>query len=195
MYGPAQVFLSLFPQFLRPSRSSFLTTSTADGFLILSGQTAFPLPGHPSIFPRQAIPAASARSKQTHFQPCHQPKGAPMTEAAPQSGMNENSTCGLAYLTAIPAIIFLVSAPYNQNANVRFHSWQSIFLCIAWFILWICLVIIGVIPFLNFLDIILFPVLGIGMFILWLVLMINAFNGKRINIPFLSDFAAKQAGV
>jgi uncharacterized membrane protein len=67
-------------------------------------------------------------------------------------------------------------------------------LCVAWFALWICLVIIGVIPVLNFLDIILFPVLGIGMFILWLILMINAFNGKRIKIPFLSDLAAKQAG-
>jgi uncharacterized membrane protein len=117
-----------------------------------------------------------------------------MTDAAPQTGMNENSTCGLAYLTPIPAIIFLVSAPYNQNANVRFHAWQSIFLCVAWFILWIGLIIIGVIPFLNFLDLILFPVLGIGMFILWLILMINAFNGKRIKIPMLSDLAAKQAG-
>jgi uncharacterized membrane protein len=32
------------------------------------------------------------------------------------------------------------------------------------------------------------------MFILWLILMINAFNGKRIKIPMLSDLAAKQAG-
>jgi uncharacterized membrane protein len=119
-----------------------------------------------------------------------------MTEAAPtETGMNENTTCGLAYLTFIPAIIFLVSAPYNQNANVRFHSWQSIFLGVAWFITWICLVIIGVIPFVNFLDVILFPVCGVGFLILWLMLMINAFNGKRINIPVLSPLAAKQAGV
>jgi len=117
-----------------------------------------------------------------------------MTEAAPQTGMNENSTCGLAYLTPIPAIIFLVSAPYNQNANVRFHAWQSIFLCVAWFIIWICLVIIGVIPFVNFLDVILVPLAGLSFLILWLILMINAFNGKRIKIPMLSDFAAKQAG-
>jgi uncharacterized membrane protein len=117
-----------------------------------------------------------------------------MTEAAPQTGLNENTTCGLAYLTFIPAIIFLVTAPYNQNANIRFHSWQSIFLGVLWFVLWICLVIIGVIPVLNFIDVILFPVLGLGMFILWLILIINAFNGKRINIPVLSPLAAKQAG-
>jgi uncharacterized membrane protein len=30
--------------------------------------------------------------------------------------------------------------------------------------------------------------------ILWLILMINAFNGKRIIIPVLSPLAAKQAG-
>jgi uncharacterized membrane protein len=34
----------------------------------------------------------------------------------------------------------------------------------------------------------------LGFFILWLILIINAFNGKRINIPLLSDLAAKQAG-
>ena len=38
---------------------------------------------------------------------------------------------GIAYLTFIPAIIFLIVAPYNKNSYVRFHSWQSIFLGVA----------------------------------------------------------------
>jgi uncharacterized membrane protein len=115
-----------------------------------------------------------------------------MTEAAPPNGMNENTTCGLAYLTFIPAIIFLVSAPYNQNAKIRFHSWQSIFLGVTWFICWVVSIVLAFIPIIGWLIMIL---LFLGLVVLWLVLMINAFNGKRINIPVLSPLAAKQAGV
>ena len=57
-----------------------------------------------------------------------------MNVDASQSGLSENAASGLAYLTFIPAIIFLVVAPYNQNSRVRFHSWQSIFLAIACFV-------------------------------------------------------------
>jgi uncharacterized membrane protein len=115
-------------------------------------------------------------------------------EETPQTGLSDNAACGLAYLTFIPAIIFLVVPPYNQSANVRFHSWQSIFLSVAWFIIWIALVVIGVIPFVNFLDVILFPLVGLGFLILWVIVLINAFQGKRFNIPLIAGFAAKQAG-
>jgi len=50
------------------------------------------------------------------------------------------------------------------------------------------------IPFVNFIDIILFPLVGIGFLILWLIAMINAFNGKRFKLPFIGDLAQKQAG-
>ena len=58
-----------------------------------------------------------------------------MPEETAQSGLSENAACGLAYITIIPAIIFLVVAPYNTNRNVKFHAWQSIFLGIAGFAL------------------------------------------------------------
>jgi uncharacterized membrane protein len=115
-------------------------------------------------------------------------------QTTPQSGLSDNAAAGLAYLTFIPAIIFLVVPPYNQNANVRFHSWQSIFLAVAWFVIWVALVIIGVIPVLNLIDVILFPVVGIGFLILWIVILINAFNGKKIKLPIIGPLAEKQAG-
>ncbi len=114
-----------------------------------------------------------------------------MTDSAPPSGLNENSTCGLAYLTFIPAIIFLVTAPYNQSANVRFHSWQSIFLNVAAFAAMFLHIVLAFIPFIGWIISLL---ISLGFLVLWLILIINAFNGKRINIPFLSDLAAKQAG-
>lgn len=117
------------------------------------------------------------------------------TDATPAtSGLTDDAASGIAYLTFIPAIIFLVVAPYNTNPKVKFHAWQSIFLAGAWFCIWVCLVILGMIPFLNLVDIVLFPVVGIAFFILWLITMIQAFQGKRFSIPVLGSFAAKQAG-
>ena len=117
-----------------------------------------------------------------------------MPDETPQNGLSESAASGIAYLTFIPAIIFLVVAPYNTNPNVKFHAWQSIFLSVAWFAIWIVLVIIGVIPFLNFLDLILFPLAGLGFLILWVIVLIQAFQGKRFTIPVIGPLAAKQAG-
>jgi len=117
-----------------------------------------------------------------------------MSEATAQTGLSDNAASGLAYLTIIPAIIFLLVAPYNQNSTVRFHSWQSIFLGIAWIAVWIVLGIVGAIPFLNLVDIILFPLVGLAFLIVWLIVMIQAFQGKRFSLPFIGDLAAKQAG-
>src|SRR5580692_11390896 len=60
-------------------------------------------------------------------------KGASMTDEVSQTGLSDTAASGLAYITIVPAIIFLVVAPYNQNATIRFHAWQSIFLGIVWF--------------------------------------------------------------
>ena len=117
-----------------------------------------------------------------------------MPEEVSPTGLSDSAASGLAYLTFIPAIIFLVVPPYNQNSGVRFHCWQSIFLAIAWFAVWVVLVIVGMIPFVNFIDVILFPLVGIGFLILWIIVMINAFQGKRFKIPVIGDLAVKQAG-
>ena len=119
---------------------------------------------------------------------------APNPAPTAQSGLSENAAGGLAYITIIPAIIFLIVAPYNKIPNVRFHSWQSIFLCLAWIVINIVLRVFGAaIPFAGFLVWALIPLVGLGLFILWLIVMINAFNGKRFKVPVLYDLAEKQA--
>lgn len=45
-----------------------------------------------------------------------------------QTGLTDNAAGALAYVTFVPAIVFLVLPPYNTNPYVRFHAWQSIFL-------------------------------------------------------------------
>jgi uncharacterized membrane protein len=117
-----------------------------------------------------------------------------VSEETPQSGLTDNSAAGLAYVTIIPAIIFLVVAPYNQKPFIRFHAWQSIFLALAWIPVWIVLAVVGVVPFLNLIDVILFPVVGIGFIVLWVICLIKAFNGQKFALPLIGKFAEQQAG-
>lgn len=116
------------------------------------------------------------------------------------SGLSDNVASGLAYVTFIPAIIFLAVAPYNTNPKIKFHAWQSICLAVAWFVVWVALMILGAvlshIPILGALvSALLGLVVGLGFFILWLIAMIQAFQGKQFSIPVIGGFAAKQAGV
>ncbi len=120
-----------------------------------------------------------------------------MTDQIPsnvnQAGLSDNAAGGLAYVTFIPAIIFLIVAPFNSNPYVRFHSWQSIFLNIAWFVVDVALMIIGRIPVLGWSTVFLWPLVALGFFILWIVVLIKAFNGERFKVPFIGDLAEKQA--
>jgi uncharacterized membrane protein len=111
-----------------------------------------------------------------------------------QSGLSDNAAGGLAYITIIPAIIFLIVPPYNQKPFVRFHSWQSIFLCIVWVVVDVVLSVFGrFVPFGGFLAFALIPLVGLLFFILWIIVIIQAFNGKTFKVPLIGDLAEKQA--
>ena len=115
-----------------------------------------------------------------------------MPEETAQNGLSESAASGLAYLTFIPAIIFLVVAPYNTNPTVKFHSWQSIFLGCIWVALSILGMFLVIIPILGILlDLLLFGTL----FVLWIICLIKAFGGSRFVIPVIGPLAAKQAGI
>ena len=116
-----------------------------------------------------------------------------MPDQATPTGLSDNAASGLSYVTLVPAIIFLVVAPYNQNQTVRFHAWQSIFYSLACVVIWIALVIVGLIPLLNLIDVILMPIVGIAFLVIWIILLVNAFNGKRFKLPVIGDLSEKQA--
>jgi uncharacterized membrane protein len=125
----------------------------------------------------------------------------PQAQITPIAGMNENMAGALCYLFGfITGILFLVLAPYNQDRNIRFHAFQSIFLNIAWVALWIVVTIILIpfryIPFLGlFVAIALQFVLGLGGFIAWLYMMFKTYNGEKVVLPVIGPMAEKQAGV
>ncbi len=110
-----------------------------------------------------------------------------------QSGLSDNAAGALSYLTIIPAILFLVMPPYNKSSYVRFHAWQSIFLAIGWIALFVVLAILGRIPFLGLVVFPLMLLIDLGMFILWLVVVLKALNGQKFSIPIIGALAEGQA--
>src|ERR1039457_1433805 len=114
-----------------------------------------------------------------------------MPDETVQPGLSDDAASGLAYITIIPAIIFLIVAPFNQKAKIRFHAWQSIFLGIACIVLWPVNLVLAFIPILGWLVALL---LGLTIFIVWILCVVKAFQGQKFVIPVIGPFAEKQAG-
>lgn len=117
----------------------------------------------------------------------------PASAAIPGQGVTDNVAGMLAYVTIIPAIIFLLIAPYNRNRFIRFHAWQCIFFAIAWTALWIVLSFIAHIPFLGWLTVLIWPLVGLAGFIIWIVLLIKANQGQMYKLPYIGNMAEQQA--
>jgi uncharacterized membrane protein len=101
----------------------------------------------------------------------------------------------LAYITIIPAIVFLVMEPYNKRIFPRFHSFQSIFFCIACVAASVVLSIVGMMPGLGWAVLLLWPLLGLAELIIWIILLLKANSGQMYKLPVIGDLAEKQAAL
>jgi uncharacterized membrane protein len=106
---------------------------------------------------------------------------------AQPSGLSDTAAGTIAYLTFIPAIIFLAMEPYNRSSYVRFHAWQSIFLSVA--IIGIN-TILGLIPIVGWIAA---PIVSLGFLVLWIIVLVKASKGERYKVPFIGNFAEQQA--
>jgi uncharacterized membrane protein len=107
--------------------------------------------------------------------------------------LTDNVAGMLAYVTVVPAIIFLVMEPYNRSRFVRFHAFQSLFFAVAWIALWIALSIVGMIPVLGWMTLLIWPLVGLGGLIIWIILLVKANQGQMFKLPVIGDLAEKQA--
>jgi uncharacterized membrane protein len=126
------------------------------------------------------------------------PAAPPPPTGATSAGMTSNVAGALSYLLGfITGIIFLVLEPYKRDGFVRFHAFQSIFICVILFVfniiwsniflgalslgfLWTIVSLFGTLIYLAF-------------FLLWLFLMYKAYNNETFKLPVIGDLAAKQA--
>ena len=102
------------------------------------------------------------------------------------AGLADNVAGALAYVTIIPAILFLVLAPYNTRPFIRFHAFQSIGLGICW----ICVSFIMIIPILGW-------IIGIvGLLVLfctWVLCIVKAYGGAMWKVPVLGNYVENMA--
>ena len=121
------------------------------------------------------------------------PPAAPLPVVS-AAGLPENTAAALCYvLGLITGIIFLVLEPYNKNKLIRFHAFQSIFLCVAAIIVSILLGII-LLPFgVWFGGWWLYWLIRLAFIILWIYMLLQTYQGKKVVLPVIGELAAKQA--
>lgn len=127
----------------------------------------------------------------------HRPGPSEPTPTQGGSGLPPNVAGALCYLLgAITGLLFLVIE--RDRPFVRFHAMQSIVLTVAWVAVWIGLlvvgVVLGVIPILGWLaELLLTLAVAVGGFVLWVVLMIQAYQGREWEVPWLGQQARRLA--
>jgi uncharacterized membrane protein len=116
-----------------------------------------------------------------------------MSDSNP-SGLSDNAAGGLAYITIVPAIVFLIVAPFKSSSTVRFHAWQSIFFFVAWAVVDILVgVVQNLVPSTVFLTLTVLQLVGLAFFVVLVIVFVSAFNGKLIKLPIIGGLAEKQA--
>lgn len=116
------------------------------------------------------------------------PQSIPPAQAG---GLSDSAAGAIAYLTFIPAVIFLIMEPYKNKAFIRFHCIQELGLTVLGMILNVLFHFLIFVPFLGFLFA---AFVWIALFIVWLLCILKASQGGTFKLPVIGDFAAKQSG-
>ncbi len=114
-------------------------------------------------------------------------------------GMDANVAAGLSYLfSSVGGLIFYFGE--KQNRFVRFHAMQSILFNAFWIVLFI---VFFTVQSVLYATVILSPLalvltcltflLPFAILVLWIILMVYAFQGKYIKLPVIGDYAEKYA--
>lgn len=115
--------------------------------------------------------------------------------ATPSTGLAPNVAGALAYLLGpITGVLFLVIE--KENRFVRFHAAQSVTVGVVTIALAIGLSLLGTVlafvPVLGWIVALLLTlVLGFGSFVLWILLMWRASQGKEWEVPIAGGLARR----
>jgi uncharacterized membrane protein len=105
------------------------------------------------------------------------------------TGIQANVAGLLSYLVGfITGIIFFVIE--KENKFVRFHAMQSMITFGGFFVLAIVLGI--VFSFVPALGVLVSTLLWLAQVVLWVILMVKAFQGEYFKLPVIGDIAEKQ---
>jgi uncharacterized membrane protein len=106
--------------------------------------------------------------------------------AKTSSGLEENVAGLLCYVLGwVSGVIFLILEP--ENKLIRFHAMQSIIVFGAFNVVWIIFFWIPIVGW------VISGLVGLIVFILWIVLMYKAYQGEKYKLPIAGDQAEKWA--
>lgn len=102
------------------------------------------------------------------------------------TGIKPNIAALLSYLLGfVSGLIFILIE--KKNKFVRFHAMQSLTVFVALFVLQL---VLSVIPILG---VIMGGLLTLAGVVLWIVLMVKAYQGEMFKLPIVGDFAEKNS--
>jgi len=102
------------------------------------------------------------------------------------TGLEANLAAMLCYAVGwVTGLIFFVIE--KDSRFVKFHAMQSILVWIVLTVIWYALMMI------PFIGLMLSPFMFLGILILWVLLMVKAYNGEKFKMPFAGDIAEQQA--
>jgi uncharacterized membrane protein len=115
--------------------------------------------------------------------------------ASPTAGMDENVAGLLCYVFGwITGLIFFL---IDKRPFVRFHAAQSIGLSIGLIVVYFGLgIVFAMMHFMSmgFLALAIWPLLGLGVFILWIFMMYKAYQHEKFMLPIIGPIAENMAG-
>jgi len=158
------------------------------------GQPSQPY-GQPG-YGQQQGPYGQPGYQQPYGQPGYQqpygqqpnPYGAPGASGSTMD-MDQNVAAGLSYIAGwVTGLIFFLME--KQNRFVRFHAMQSIIFSVTSLVCWIFIsMVAAVIPFFGYVS----DLILLGVFIMGIILLVNAFQGKYFKLPIIGDYAERYA--
>ena len=120
----------------------------------------------------------------------------PGAQYASAPGMQENVASALCYVL-FAGIFFLLIEPYNRNRTIRFHAFQGLFLFAASvlisflfsMVMWNMMYGFGLWGMMTMV----YLCIRLALFVLWLFLVIKAYQGQKFVLPIVGPLAEKQA--
>jgi uncharacterized membrane protein len=128
------------------------------------------------------------------------PTAIPGSAPATGPGLTSNQAGALSYVLGfVTGILFLVLDPYKQDRFVRFHAMQSTLYCAAYIVFSIAWrifvsILIHISPWLALASAPIRLLITLGVVLLWIFLIYQAYSSREFRIPIIGAMAAKLAG-
>ena len=114
------------------------------------------------------------------------------TAGADDPSQEQPVLAALAYIIWIVAVVILCT-DMKKSRYMRFHAFHGLFYLVAWIAFSIAASIISALPVIQILALIIWPLGGLALLILGIVLAVKAYNKQEMTLPLITQWARAQA--